>query len=334
MAYAAGKDALFGAVKATTWGTAVAVGASNKGFRATSWKFSDNSEDIPDLGMNGSRFWRESALVGNYKVEGSFEADLKYQGLEIIQALALGTAGVPTGAGPYVHTWYAKQDMAGVFGSLAWFDNLKTHEIDSFKVTKLTFKGEPGKVVSMGVDWRGRLRTENSATNANLSSLTEPSAIDRVQCLNATNTYQGALIGSALATIELLSWDVAFEFPLDENLLYTSSTAPYIREPIAKEVKVSGSITIPYEAVTLWGYQVAGSLYKIKLTHTLTSSKIWTLALPSMKFQSVDANFNGKGGMPLKINFTCEKSVSAPSTYSQGVPYIEATNSFSTDPLA
>jgi len=338
MAIGTGTALVCAVKKASTWGTSVAVGASN-GFRPTSWSVDESIEPIMDASFNADAVPREAGgQIGLFRVGGTFGLDVKYDGLDLIFALFMGTAGAPTGANPYTHTWYRKNDMTGLFATLVWYDGIKTHEIDSVKFTKLAFKGQMGKRLTCEVSWIGRRRQENTATNANVSSVTENSTINYTLISNSTLSYQLAANADALANVELNEWDVTFEREYeDDGRAFSSSSAPYRREPTAGEFKCSGSITIPHEATTYMTTALhAGSFYKLKLNHTLASpAHEFGLWVPMLKFTKADFNPSDRASIPQKLTFEgAMKGASTPSGFAQAVPYIRAINAASGDALA
>ena len=333
MAVGSGIEGLFGIKKASTWGTSVAVGASNCGFRPIvgSWMWDETPEPLPDMSFNADAHRRARTFTGRYDVAGKFAVEAKYDGLDTLIALMLGTAGVPSGGGaPYTHTIYRKNDMTGIFFSLGWYDGIKTHEIDSAKFDEMKISGTAGRVLRYDFSWFGRLRSENTATNANLSSLTENSTIAEVQWLNSTITYQIAAFASSLAAFTPLDWEVTFKAPYNKDAARTSE---YILEPHRGDVDVTGAFGIPYEATTLISAAKSGAQYKGKLVHTVGSLQhnIW---LPSITFEKADMPMQDKSSMTKRLTFRAEKAASTPSTFSQAVPYVELLNNNSANPLA
>lgn len=336
MAYGKGVDALFGMIKGTTWGTSVAVGAASMGFRAKSWEYDEQIEPLQDKGYNASALWRQTTNVGNYTVSGSFTVDLKYEGFQLPQAAFFGTAGVPTGSNPYVHTWSVKNDMSGVFVCLAWYDGIKTHEIDSAKITGISYKIKPGMPVEMTVKWRGRRRQENTGTNANLNSLTEISTIDRVQSLASLLTFQTITQNGTLAAFEVSEASFDFERKYEDGArCVTSTSAPYIREPAAGDFDTKVSVSIPHEATTYMLGALAGTTYEIKCLHTLSASAAHGIFLPSVTWEKASVSMADKAGMVQKLDGRSDKAVTAPTDFnSLTVPHILATNTISTNALA
>src|SRR6185369_10967099 len=103
MANAKGHMVKTGFKKATTWGTAVAVG-SGDGLYILSESIQAQSPRILDKSVGGSVQMR-GADISAQTFAGQLVLPGRYEGRWItLLALALGTAGAPTGSNPYVHT--------------------------------------------------------------------------------------------------------------------------------------------------------------------------------------------------------------------------------------
>jgi hypothetical protein len=341
MAVGKGVDVLTGIRKATTWGTSVAVEGTGFGFRATEFSWDETMEQLPDESYNADALNRHTTNVGRYSIGGSFTINVKYEGFDTLFALFLGTAGVPTGSNPYVHTWIPKNDMSGLFATLCWYDGIKTHEVDSVKITGLKFSATAGRRVQCVVTWIGRRRQEDTGTNPSLgpastTTLTEDTTIDYVQMLSSIVTYQSIAHNGTLAAIELSKWEIDWQRMYDngDDRGWTSTGAPYIREPMAGAFTCKGSITFPYEAVLYLNLPVSGTLYELKLTHQLSASAIMVLLLPSLNYEKATLPLADKAGMALTMNFRGDRAVTAPTGFAQVVPYMSVTNTNSADALA
>jgi hypothetical protein len=326
-----GVDLIVGLAKATTWGTPVAVGA-NKGFRPITFSWEDEVGPLSDASFNADRVYRQRTNVGRIGIKGSFELEVKYEGLSLLWALLTGTAGVPTGANPYTHRWFRKIDMTGLFGTLCWQYGGVVHEADSVKLLSATLTAKAGEKLRAKVDWRGRKRSENSATNPNLSSLTEPSTIGYVHWVNSVIDFQVATQGGTLTTLEMNSWDLTWNNNYEDgDIIYTSE---YMREPSAGEAMVTGTLTTPAAGSTYLAAALAGTMYEAKLRFNAGASTQWGPWLPSMKLTKVTQALPGRATVPETWAFECHKALSAPSGFAQAVPYIEVVNTESADPLA
>ncbi|MFH1057802.1 MAG: hypothetical protein V1797_03855, partial [Pseudomonadota bacterium] len=91
-----GKEAKAAFKKASAWGAAVAV-TNADAFLFTSEKIARTREHLPD--DSAGQAFAVAADRGQITCGGDLSAYLRYQGLEVLLALALGQAGepVPTG---------------------------------------------------------------------------------------------------------------------------------------------------------------------------------------------------------------------------------------------
>ena len=333
MAIARGTLAVFSVIKGTTWGTAGTVDAASKGIRVTSWSVDEGVEPLLDNSYNASPGMRQSTLVSLIKPSGTFEFDLKYEGCDIIQALFFGTAGVPTGVGPYLHTWTVKSDMTGVFASMAWYDELSTYTVTSAKFTGISYSSTAGGAVKCKVSWKGHKYTRAAANN--LSNLTEPTNIDRVQMIASVATYSIAAQGASLGAFApgLADWSV--DITRDYNDWVTSTLAPYPDEFVSDRLNVKGKITIaPKSAVTYPNLVATATAYKLKFAHILTSvTKEWHLWIPHVQFVKADDSVT-PGGIPMPLEFRGDLATSSQSGYPATLVGVTAYNSRSTDALA
>jgi len=149
MGSVAGSELKFAIKKATEWGTAVACGALN-GFLALATGIKrDAGVDVDDsLGQ----FWSKDGTPGAVKVDGDLPTYLRYDGLDLLLALFMGTAGVPTQQGAtsaYAYIYDLADNTDGLFATFA--KNLKNYvaEVPSLKVAGLTIKGEQGKPLQL-----------------------------------------------------------------------------------------------------------------------------------------------------------------------------------------
>src|SRR5262245_21518471 len=88
-----GVQAVAGFKKATTWGTAVALGAGN-GIGLTSESISADVQLIEDEQLEGSAQQR-AGEAGNRAFSGELVTGARYEGLEYMLAQVFGTAGTP-----------------------------------------------------------------------------------------------------------------------------------------------------------------------------------------------------------------------------------------------
>lgn len=343
MAWAAwgkGSDAVFAfdANGSHVWGTPETVNAAERMFRPTAYTWEDVYEELTDESYNADAHRKETQNVGRHRVSGTFTVDCKYEGLERIYAAFFGTAGTPAthNVSYFKHTIYRAQSMGGIGGTLAWDDGIKTHTVDSVKITGLTFNGTMGNQLTCDVAWMGRHRTEGS-TNG-LGSATEPANIDRVVLTSTVVDYQIDVQGAgSLADFELNTYSVAFTREYDDDdRAFSTTDAPHRREPADGRAACSGTFQVPHEATTYSTTAIAaGTTYGMKLKNVLTTDiKEFGIWLPSLTFTTATANLSDYGGIPQVLNFRCDLADATPTGFTQAAPYLEIINSEDLDPLA
>ncbi len=163
--------------KAATWSTAVSAAAGDT-ILILSENLGRSREFLPD--DSAGRAFAADSDQGLITVGGDLNAYLRYQGLEVLLAMALGTAGTPSAAGTaaYRHTLRAADDTAGLFGTLAVYKGFSVHEAPSVKVDGFTMEGEAGGPVKITFHLIGDDLNINTTSGANttaaISALDQP----------------------------------------------------------------------------------------------------------------------------------------------------------------
>jgi hypothetical protein len=139
-----GKEAKAAFGKAAAWGTPTEL-ASGEAILFTSEKINRTREHLPD--DSAGQAFHGDAERGAVTCGGDLGAYLRYQGLEVLLALALGQAGQPSlaGSGSYRHALRLASNLDGLFGTLAIFKGFSVHEYPSAKVDGFSISGEAGK---------------------------------------------------------------------------------------------------------------------------------------------------------------------------------------------
>lgn len=183
MAGVAGIELKYALKKAATWGTAVACGASDGFLSLPSSLRRDAEIDVDDsLGQ----FWSQDGTPGAVKVEGDIPLYLRYDGCDLLLALFMGTAGVPTThAGGTLSKDYAytlADNTDGLFASFARHYKNYVSEIPSLKVVGLTLKGEQGKPLQLIAKCVGNnIALDGTNTTATFASVTIAETRNRIQ---------------------------------------------------------------------------------------------------------------------------------------------------------
>jgi hypothetical protein len=132
--------------KAAAWGTAVACGANDGILILPHSIKKERPNNVDDsLGL----YYPEDSDPGEIKVEGDLPAYLRYDGLDLLIALAMGaTGGAPVRQGAtsaYAQTMSLAEHNDGLFATLAVDNRINVDEYTSVKMTGFTLKGEVGK---------------------------------------------------------------------------------------------------------------------------------------------------------------------------------------------
>src|SRR3990167_9466024 len=143
MAGLAGVEIKSAIKKTSVWGTAVVCGANN-GILLLPTSIKRDA----DVNMDDSMgvLFSKDGIPGPVKVEGNKSAYLRYDSLDLLLAMYMGTAGAPAaqGSGAYAFTYKVKTLLDGLF--YAYAKNMKNYieEYPSVKVVGINIKGEAG----------------------------------------------------------------------------------------------------------------------------------------------------------------------------------------------
>jgi len=161
-----GSQELLAIKKAAIWGTAVACGATD-GIQFLTGQ-AKRSADV-QVDESRGRAFSIDGTAGPIKCETSYTFNLRYAGMELLAAMLMGTAGVPTVQGAtaaYLHLLKWNTDPYGLMITVAKSMIAYIEEIPTAKVTGLTISGEVGaKPLQVTLDVIGINREVASAVN-------------------------------------------------------------------------------------------------------------------------------------------------------------------------
>lgn len=144
MSRIAGVEILAAIKKAVVWGTAVACGANDGMYFLADSVSKEDEVDVDDsLGKAHSK----DGDRGPIKVEGDRPFYLRYDGGDLLLALFMGIAGVPTqqaATAAYAYTYGWSDDLMGLFLTFAKSMKSYVSECPTEKIVGLTIKGEVG----------------------------------------------------------------------------------------------------------------------------------------------------------------------------------------------
>ena len=166
MPYATGIETKAAAVKGATWGTAAACGAGD-GLLVLPPTLKKERPLHTDDSL-GAYFSKE-ANPGGIKVEGELPSYLRYDGLDLLIALALGaTEGAPAQQGAtsaYAQGFTLASGLEGLFATLALHNGINVDEYPSMKLTGMKLRGRVGEPVEAAFKCIGSDRITDSSTN-------------------------------------------------------------------------------------------------------------------------------------------------------------------------
>lgn len=351
MAGLAGVEIKAAVKKASTWGTAVACGA-NDGIviLPTSLK-KDTTIDIDD---SMGKFFSKDGIAGPIKVEGDIPAHLRYDSLDVLIALYMGTAGAPAqqgGTAAYAYTYKVTTLLDGLFATFV--KNMKnyTEEHTSVKVSGITIKGETGKTLQISFQVISFNKIADSGVNTTTTfntNVTFPEEQNRVRFSEGVirmNSQSGGALGGG-DTI----YPGSFEF-VSKRKLKGEYTAQYkvsatkqelIDEPLGDgTMETTLKLTFPrHSANTYLAALQADSRYKMDMTFTgglIAGSyyRQFKIQFPNLQLKNVDP-VDANGNIKEPLEFIVHGAASAPTGMSGLTDpfWISGINKRTSDPLA
>lgn len=355
MARSKGFQGICAVKKATTWGTAVAGGATD-GVEVISLETPGNTELIEDMQITGNVTARESD-AGTRTVDVTLKTALRYEGLERLIALTLGTAGAPTTVDTTGrrHAIKIANQIDGIFSTVA-FELMKDTtiiEVPSVKWNAVTLRCAAGgraeiEFKGIGDDWK-----DNSAINTTTTIDTVTLPTNREYAVfGGAVVRANAQAGGALAAGDVVycsEIEVTIERAMDR--IISTERGNKTSEPIESGfLKVSGTLTFPvYQSGTGGNSafameQMAATKKKIDiqlvsttLAGSATEFYAHRLYLPMAQFGEGKPSLSGPGAINWALPFNSHHVGSAPTGFTAGYTGActwEVTSQLVTDPLA
>jgi hypothetical protein len=331
--------------KAATWGTAVAVAAGD-GLYLLSESIQGQSPRILDKSAGGSVQMR-GADISAQTFGGQLVLPPRYEGRWItLLALLLGTAGAPTGSGPYVHTLKPSNAIPG-FGTLAIDKQVGANpvwEYDSVAVDTVQLVSQAGTgdqaraQVTFGLVARALNRGSSTNTSTQIGNLTFPTAghlLHHNLVIRMNANADGAL--GAGHVLKVRGLDLTINRMLKKDLYHAGSA--FIDQPDAGDfIDVTGTLAIDRYSADSPGLTefLAGTYMKMDIEWTIGASAIFHLDLPYLQITGGDRAMSGPGLIANPIPFQAFKPSAAPTGMTGITDLIVATltNSFAADYLA
>lgn len=251
MARAKGFQGIVGVKKGTTWGTAVAAGATD-GVYVRSLETPGNLVIEPIRGISGA-VTAQTPVAGNKVVNVTLAADLRYEGLEPLLAFVLGTAGAPSTVDTTgkQHVLKINNQIDGIFATLAYeiIKDTLIVEVTSVKWTGFTLRGRQGRPIE--IEFRGighdyKYGTSSTNTTTTIDSVTLSSNLEWALFKHAV-INQNAQNGADFSGTDLV-YATGFEVTVERAMEGRVSTelGDKVSEPIETDfMKVTGSLEFP-----------------------------------------------------------------------------------------
>jgi hypothetical protein len=345
--------------KQTAFDTPVACGAGD-GIEYTNESLSANVQFIEDQEING-RAVTLAGDAGNEQYAGQLTADCKFQGLDLLIATALGTAGAPVQQGAtsaYKHTWLLADNVEDLFVTTAIKKipdttpaNGSVFEYVGCKVGGVQLACAPGERAKVTFPMLAHDMNENAASGTNnmttIDTVTLPSVREFLK-FGQMEVFINAQAGADFVAgdeVYVNNFSLNIERPFEPD--YTTRYGTKIENPATNGfVGLTGSISFPTYATEnkpWFAAQLTKAQYKMKVLFTGPVADTgynyeFAIWLPTVQFSEGTPNTGGPGKLPLELDFVASRSLADPTGFptnsgASGLA-IEAVNLNAVDPLA
>lgn len=348
----AGIEMKYGLKKATTWNTPVACGALNgllclpTGIRA-----GDAAVEVDD---SQGLFWSADGVQGPIKVEGDLPLYLRYDGCDLLLALFMGVAGVPSlhagGTLSKDYTYALADNTDGLFATFARHWKNYVEEIRSLKIVALTLKGERGKPVQLIAKCIGDASVQdgtNTTTTFNNVTIAEtanrimysqgvfrmndqtagalgagnvitPNSFELTATRKASGQYNGATIGSGTAIRDVI------DEPTNDGMPEVTLKLTFPRHIAKTSLTELGTDLRKKMDITFTGGIIEGVI-----------PRLFKIEISNMQYKSVDI-VDEAGNIKEPVEFICHGCSVAPTGMATLTkPFrFSGTNKLATNPLA
>jgi hypothetical protein len=326
MGYATGVELKAAVKKAVTWGTSVVCGADDGVLVLPHSLRKERNENVDDsLGL----YFPNESDSGEIRVQGDIPAYLRYDGLDLLLALAIGsTGGAPTqpdavnDPNTYQQTLALAENTDGIFATLALDNGVNIDEYPGLKMTGFTLKGEVGRPLEVAFHAVADNRVVDSTVNtqATLLNVTFFETANRV-LMSQGRIRMNDRDGDALGTGDEV-YPSSFELAFKRNMagVYgAGSTFDKIDEPSNDGMpEVSLKLEFPrYTSsghFTSWDANTAKKLDMVFEGAVIDTNykRTFTLQFPNLKYKGVDLPVE-KGILKHPLDFICLGTDTAPS---------------------
>lgn len=346
MTYATGAQTQAAVKKGVSWGTAVACGAGDGILVLPPTLKKERKLYIEDsLGA----YFAQEADQGEIKVEGELPAYQRYDGLDLLIALAMGaTGGAPVqqeSTAAYAQSFKLTGSLEGLFATLALYNKVNVDEYASIKLTGLKLKGRVGEPVELSFMGIASNRITDSSTNtpATFANVTIAETANRVlmsQGLFRMNDASGAALGSG-DEITPSSFELNLMRPM-AGAHEAGTGNDLINEPVDNgHPEVGLKLEFPRYSTSEnfedWDAAVPKKM-ELAFTGALIEGsyyRLFKVSLPRLVYKDADLPME-QGALRHTLEFACLSTNTAPAGMS-GIldPFqVDVVNTNSTDVLA
>ena len=312
-----------------TYRTPVLVAAGD-GLEPVGESITQDAQLIDSEALTGSRM-RGAGDRGNELHNGDMELEMKYEGLDVLLAMVLGTAIAPVQQGAddaYLHEFRVQDtDLEGLFGTLVIDKQIEVWEYPSVKVNSLTISATSGALTTVTANMvasnLGRNTSGGTNNETTVLSITLPANRDFLlweQLAVRINAQSAA----GLAGADLV-YPNEFTVTFNNNMVTDDVSTRFgreVEEPCPDNfLEVTGSINFAryntennklVDALFSKTVQKLDAVWTGPLADGATNFSFKVL-MPSLQIASGDVNIGGPGRVPANFEFTSSKADTAPT---------------------
>ena len=343
-----GREALCALKKATTWRTPVACGA-NDGLLILSESLAMSQEELVDDSLGA--VWPMYSDLGKSSTQGSLDAYMRYDGLDVALALIAGAAGTPAQqetTTAYKNTIELADNIVGKFATLAIKKKSDViAEYPSLKLHGFKLAADMKNPVKATLNAVANKEVLTSATNtvSSMGNVTYPDVANRL-IMNANTAFRiNDKSGLALSDSDKIypsSFEFNFNRPTEGDLTVSNDD---IDEP--------GDNAFPEASVTLnfpryndanhafftdWNANTEKKMEIYFRGNLIEGSyyREFKISMPHVRVANPTANASGPGKIPMSVTLRLLGTNVAPSgmTGITKMFQIDVTNTRTTSPLA
>lgn len=351
MAGAIGREVVAAFKKYNVWRTVSGAPGAGDGLLLRNLGGQPRNPDYYKSDEVGLAFIQRADKGGVKAITEDLTAYLRYEGLDVLLALAMGIAGTPTsaGSGAYYNTYAMATRLDDLFGSLFVKHTLasgtdKTWEYTSTKIHGFSITSKAGQPVEITFHRVSNDCVIDSAVS--MASVTVPSLSNRVMGQEAVvrmNAQSGSALASPTDVIQPSEWTLTYKRPVDDAHVMDGDAT--IIEPVENGFpELTLQMTFPrYNTTNHAFFTALGADTRQKCDIVFTGALIggsnyytFRLRFPHLNLTQGAAPKDGAGIVPVNLTFDVLGAVTAPSGMTSLTKPMDlyVQNTRSTDPLA